>query len=173
MREISRRRFLQGSLALAGVGLLSGCGRLPFQTQLTPKVPRVGFLSPGPPGATGPAIEAWRDGLHDLGWVDGQNVAIEARYADNKLERYPDLAAELVAAHLDVIFTGAGTPAIRALENATSTVPIVMVSSTDVVDEGLVSTNSLPKFLSMTSTKAYYGLASGGLQPDLRAGKNI
>ena len=114
MRDISRRRFLQGSLALAGVGLLAGCGRLPFQTQLTPKVPRIGFLSPGPPGATSPAIEAWRDGLHDLGWVDGQTVAIEARYADNKLERYPELAAELVAAQLDVIFTGAGTPAIRA-----------------------------------------------------------
>src|SRR5688572_1798434 len=98
MVHLDRRAFLQGSLALAGLGLLAGCGQLPFQARSAPRVPRIGNLSPGGPGSTSPTSVAWRQRLSELGWVDGQNVTIEYRYAENQVERYPELAAELIAA---------------------------------------------------------------------------
>src|SRR5204863_1090913 len=97
--------FLRRSAALAGVGLLAGCGVLPSPAQQTAKVPRVGWLSPGSNASDETFFASFRDGLRELGWVEGQNIAIESRWAEGKFERLPDLAAELVRLKVDVIVT--------------------------------------------------------------------
>src|SRR5688572_12631735 len=119
----SRRRFLQGSLALTGLGLLSGCGLLPSRPQPSAKIPRVGFQSAGFPSASAARIEAFRQGLRELGYVEGENVALEYRYAEGKLERLPTLVAELVRLEVDVIVTAAPS-STRVAKAATSTIPI-------------------------------------------------
>lgn len=141
--QMQRRQFLQAGLLVAS-GLLAGCGQLPFQARPAPRIPRIGNLSPGALGSTSPTSEAWRQRLRELGWVDGENVTIEYRYAENRVERYPELAAELVATRPDVLFTGGGTTAIRALQQATSTIPIVFNLSSDPVEEGLVASFAAP-----------------------------
>src|SRR4051794_29947420 len=91
-----RRHFLQRGAALAGVTFLTGCGVLPSPTQQTAKVPRVGWLSPGSDASDETFLASFRDGLRELGWVVGQNIAMESRWAEGRFERLPDLAAELV-----------------------------------------------------------------------------
>ncbi len=87
------------------------------------KIPRIGVLSPGSLGPS-PLLDAFRQGLRELGYIEGQNIAIEYRFAEAKLERLPDLAAGLVHLKVDVIFT-INTPASQAAKNATKTIPIV------------------------------------------------
>jgi putative tryptophan/tyrosine transport system substrate-binding protein len=136
----SRRRFLQGSLAVAG-GLLAGCQlrRPPWQAE---KVPVIGVLTPGPPEARAPMHAGLLRGLRDSGYLDGQNIAIEYRYAESN-DRLPDLAAELVALGVDLIIAGAGTPAAVATKRASATIPIVFTSVANPVGNGLVA--SLPQ----------------------------
>jgi putative tryptophan/tyrosine transport system substrate-binding protein len=118
-----RRRLLQASLALAGLGFAAGCRvRLPWETPS--KVARIGILQFNPPGQNGTGDQDFVGGLHDLGWVEGQNLAIEIRYGDSTYERLEALAAELVDLKPDLIFTGIGT-AVAILTKATSTIPIV------------------------------------------------
>ena len=107
------------------------------------KVPRIGYLSPLSPSSDSTRIEAFRQGLRDFGYVEGQNIAIEYRYAEGKFNRLPDLAAELVRFKVDVIVV-ASTPGILAAKNATSTIPIVMALSADPVPTGLVSSLACP-----------------------------
>jgi len=107
------------------------------------KVPRIGYLSPLSPSSDPTRIEAFRQGLRDFGYVEGQNIAIEYRYAEGKFNRLPDLAAELVRFKVDVIVV-ASTPGILAAKNATSTIPIVMALSADPVPTGLVSSLARP-----------------------------
>src|SRR3989338_6949061 len=88
------------------------------QAQQAKKVPRVGYLTvgfaPSPaPARPNPTVESFRQGLRELGYVEGKNIIVEYRYAEGKFERLPDLAAELVRLKVDVIVTG-GTPSIRA-----------------------------------------------------------
>ena len=104
------------------------------------KVPRIGILRLG--SAPDPLIEAFREGLRQLGYVEGQNLAIEYRWSEQG-DRLPDLAAELLRLKVDVI-VAAGAPAIRAAKNATSTIPIVMPVVTDPVVEGLVASLARP-----------------------------
>ncbi len=139
MDRQSRRQFLQGSLALAGLGLLSGCGLGP--TPAPPKVHRIGYLgvTPGSPAAEPLFIE----GLHALGWVDGQNVHLEYRWAEGRNERYPDLAAELVGLGVDLIVVDSA-PAAQAAKEATSTIPIVLSAVGDPVELGLVASLARP-----------------------------
>jgi putative ABC transport system substrate-binding protein len=87
-------------------------------------------------------LEAFRQGLRDLGYVEGQNLVIESRYAEGREERLPDLAAELVRLKVDVIV--AGGPAIRAAQHATSTIPIVMAVTGDPVQSGYVASLARP-----------------------------
>src|SRR3989475_10255306 len=108
--------------------------------QQAQKVPTVGFLSGGSPGS--PFIEAFEAGLRDLGWVKGQNVAIEYRYAEGKPERLPDLAAELIRMHVDLI-VAPGPPA-RHARDATSTIPVVFLLGADPVAFGLVDSFERP-----------------------------
>src|SRR5215510_454765 len=107
------------------------------------KVPRIGFLSPFSPSATALWLEAFRQGLRDLGWVEGKNISIEYRYAEGRNERLPDLAADLVRLKVDIIVT-AVTPDALAAKNATRTIPIVMAASGDPVASGLVDSLARP-----------------------------
>jgi putative ABC transport system substrate-binding protein len=106
------------------------------------KVPRVGFLGPRN-RADGPFVGAFLQGMRELGWVEGQNIAIEYRFAEGRLDRLPDLAAELVRLKVDVILATSTPPALAA-KNATSTIPIVMGTSADPVGSGLVASLARP-----------------------------
>ncbi|HSB41955.1 MAG TPA: ABC transporter substrate binding protein, partial [Methylomirabilota bacterium] len=98
---------------------------LAAEAQPAGKVPRIGYLSSGS-ATVNP--EAFRQGLRELGWVEGQNMAIDYRFAEDRFDRLPDLAAELVRLKVDVIVAGPTQPAVVA-KNATRTIPIVMVSA--------------------------------------------
>src|SRR6266542_2493238 len=86
---MSRRHFLQASLVLTGLTLLSGCGLSPLPGQQASRVPRIGFLTAGSLASDAAWIEAFRQGLRELGYVEGQSIAIEYRYGEGKTERYP------------------------------------------------------------------------------------
>jgi putative ABC transport system substrate-binding protein len=99
------------------------------------KVYRIGFLSPGPGPSS--STEAFRQGLRELGYVEGRNLSIEYRWAAGKVERLPELAKELVLLKVNII-VASSTPTIEAAKRATSTIPIVMVAVADPVGSGLV-----------------------------------
>jgi putative ABC transport system substrate-binding protein len=125
MRVMRRRRFLGGSLALAGFGLLAGCdlARLPWQTA---KVHRIGYLAIGSrQGVRADMVQALLEGLGERGWVEGQNLLIEYRFSEDRTERLPALAAELVDVKVELI-VASGTPASVAAKQATATIPLVM-----------------------------------------------
>jgi len=105
------------------------------------KMPRVGFLWTGPSSSSSPFIEAFRRGLHGLGWVDGQNVTVEYRYAEGKAERFPDLATELVHLPVEVIVAGPA-PAAVAAKQATTTIPIVITLGADPLAFGLMESRA-------------------------------
>jgi putative ABC transport system substrate-binding protein len=107
-------------------------------------IPRLGFLSDGSPVAEGgPNVKAFRQGLRELGWVEGQNLVIEYRWAEGRLERLPELAGELVRLPVDII-VATRTPASQAAKNATTTIPIVSIGSSDPVVTGLVASLARP-----------------------------
>jgi putative ABC transport system substrate-binding protein len=110
--------------------------------QPAPRVPRVGYLESGSVSDT-PFDEAFREGLRDLGWVEGQNVVLEIRAAEGNYERLPELAAELVRLKVDVIFASS-TPAALAAKRATGTIPIVIGRVADPVRSGLVDSLARP-----------------------------
>ncbi len=139
MRALTRREVVRGAGAL-GLALVTGCGRLPWQAQPAPKVPRIGFLAPV---TMQPRYEAFREGLRDLGYVEGQNITVEYRYAQGGEERLPELAAELVQLRVDVILAG-GTSAALAAKQVTNTIPIVFGASNEPVEAGLVASLARP-----------------------------
>jgi putative ABC transport system substrate-binding protein len=123
------------------VGFATGLLRPPVAAaQTAAKTPRIGFLSPS---ATSPLSEGFREGLRDLGYVEGQNVLIVYRWAEGRFDRLPDLAAELVRENVEVIVAQV-TQASLAARNATRTIPIVMMSVGDPVGAGLVGSLSRP-----------------------------
>lgn len=109
------------------------------------KVYRIGRLTPGPPlPESNPSLEAFRQGLRDLGYVEGQNLVIEYRYAEGSEERLRALATELVRLHVDLIVAG-GSAAIHAAQQASHTIPIVMATAAyDAVTEGFVASLARP-----------------------------
>ncbi len=119
--------------------------------QKAERIYRIGWLGTAPleeQAKVRPAsVVAWQafvQGLEERGWIEGRNIVFEFRYSGAKIERYPRLAAELVALKPDIIGTGQGEPAIRALKAATTTIPIVMAVSADPVGTGLVSSLARP-----------------------------
>jgi ABC-type uncharacterized transport system substrate-binding protein len=116
---------------------------LPAEAQQPTKVPRIGFLGATSPSTIPARLDAFRQGLRDLGYVEGNNIVIEYRYADGKLDRVPALAAELVRLNVDVIVTG-GSAATRPAKEATATIPIVMAQDTDPVGNGFVASLARP-----------------------------
>src|SRR5271169_409828 len=119
--------------------VLGSAAVLPFAAwaQQPPKIARIGFLDPGYASAFTP-VDAFRAGLRDLGYVEGENILSEFRWAENKYDRLPALAKELVRLNVDVIVTH-GTPGILAAKQATTTIPIVMAVSTNAVGTGFVT----------------------------------
>ena len=96
------------------------------EAQQPKKVPRIGYLSHADPATESTRSEAIRLALRELGYIEGQNIAIEYRYAEGKLDRLPELAAELVRLKVDIIVAAGRDRLIRAAKNATKTIPIVM-----------------------------------------------
>jgi putative ABC transport system substrate-binding protein len=107
------------------------------------KVPRIGYLDGPPPSSIAARTEAFRQGLRDLGYVEGKNIVIEYRYAEGKIDRLPALAAELVGLKVDVIVTG-GATVTRAAREATVAIPIVMAQDPDPVANGFVASLARP-----------------------------
>ena len=118
---------------------------LPVAAQQPKKVPRIGYLSPFDPATESTRAEAIRLALRELGYIEGQNIAIEYRYAEGKLDRFPELAAELVRLKVDIIVVAGGGTPILAAKNATKTIPIVMAGrGLDPVEAGLVESLARP-----------------------------
>jgi len=113
------------------------------EAQQPKKVPRIGYLWPGNPTSETTDSEAIRQALRELGYIEGQSIASEYRYADGKPDRFPELAAELVRLNVDIIVVAGNAP-IRAAKNATKTIPIVMAGGSDPVDAGLVESLARP-----------------------------
>jgi putative ABC transport system substrate-binding protein len=108
------------------------------------KVPRIGFLSLTSPSDRPPLLDAFRQRLRELGWVEGQNIVIDYRYAQDRVDRLPDLAAELVRLKVDLIVASAGTQVATAAKNATETIAIVMIYVRDPVGNGLIASLARP-----------------------------
>jgi putative ABC transport system substrate-binding protein len=132
----NRRTFLWGLTLGTLVSPLAA------EAQTTTKAHRIGWLSAEsliPQGR----VEGFRQGLRALGYIEGQNLVIESRYAEGKAERLPDLAAELVRLQVDVI-VAMGAPAIRAVQRATRTIPIIMAGTADAVAQGFITSLARP-----------------------------
>jgi ABC-type uncharacterized transport system substrate-binding protein len=116
---------------------------VPAQAQQPKKVPQIGFLIGGTPSSTVARSESFRQGLRELGYIEGKTIMLEWRYAEGKLDRLPALAAELVRLKTDIIVTSGATPT-GAAKQVTSTTPIVMAQDTDPVGSGFVASLARP-----------------------------
>jgi putative ABC transport system substrate-binding protein len=115
----------------------------PVLAQQPKKLHRIGILLVGSSSFYSAWIDVFRQGLKEFGYIEGKNIGIEYRYAEGKADRLPALAAELVGLKLDVVFTSS-TPSVLAVKKATSTIPIVFVSTSDPVASGLVTSLARP-----------------------------
>jgi putative ABC transport system substrate-binding protein len=134
-KKVTRRAFCSMLLAL------------PFSAhaQQPKKVPRIGYLSQSDAASESIRSEGIRLALRDRGYIEGQNIAIEYRYAEGKPDRYPELLAELMRLKVEIIIAAGGDPLILAAKNATKTIPIVMVGvGSDPVEAGLVESLARP-----------------------------
>ena len=131
------------SVALSVIAFVLVVNGAVAQAQQPTKVPRIGYLSSDSPSTIAVRIEAFRQGLRELGYVEGKNIVIEWRFAEGKADRIPSLAAELVVLKVDVIVTS-GPAATRAAKEATVTIPIVTAQDPDPVGNGLVASLARP-----------------------------
>jgi putative ABC transport system substrate-binding protein len=127
--------FVMAAISLASAYLA--------QAQQPKKVPRIGFLSGGSPTTSPARYEVFRQRLRELGYVEGNNIVIEYRWAEGKLDRFPALAAELVRLKVDVIVTW-GPTATHSAKEVTNTIPIVMANDADPVASGVVANLARP-----------------------------
>jgi putative ABC transport system substrate-binding protein len=115
----------------------------PTHAQQAGKIFRIGFLDPSTASGSAVLVDAFRQEMTKLGWIEGKNLTIEYRFAEQKIERAPELAADLVRLKVDLIVV-TGTPVALAAKEATTTIPIVMVSGGDPVGAGLVASLARP-----------------------------
>jgi putative tryptophan/tyrosine transport system substrate-binding protein len=130
----------------AFLGTLAGCllaAPLAAEAQQAGKVPRIGYLGLTSPSDRPPLLDAFRQGLRELGWVEGQNIVIDYRFAEGRFDRLPALAAELVRLKVDIIVSG-GTQGVTAAKNATEAIPIVMITVRDPIGTGLIASLARP-----------------------------
>jgi putative ABC transport system substrate-binding protein len=113
------------------------------EAQQPKKVPRIGVLSAGSPSSATHQHAAFRQGLRDLGYIEGQNIIVEYRFAEGKIDRFPELATEMVGLKVNVIVVG-GTRLTSAAKQATNTIPIVVGSAGDLIGEGVVDSLARP-----------------------------
>ena len=132
--KITRRTFCSMLLALP----------FPAQAQQPTKIPRIGYLATNSLSVISARVEAFRQGLRELGYVEGKNIVIEWRFADGKPDRLPAQAAELVRLKVDIIVSTGSTPT-RAARAATSTIPIVRSNDNDPVGDGFVASLARPE----------------------------
>ena len=114
------------------------------EAQQPGKVTRIGFLGEESPSSMAARVEVFRQGLRELGYVEGKNITIEYRFGEGRRERFPDLAAELVRLKVDVIVAAGGTVVALPAKEATSTIPIVMAHGGDPVARGLIASLARP-----------------------------
>jgi len=134
---MDRRRFISAAtLSLFAVPLAA-------EAQQAAKIPRIGFLGNATAALEANLVGPFREGLRELGYLEGRNLLIEYRWAEGQYERFPALIAELIALKVDVIVT-AGTPASLAVKRATTPIPLVMVAVGDPVATGLVASLARP-----------------------------
>jgi putative ABC transport system substrate-binding protein len=136
-----RRKRVWGLALVIAFGGLAGV----VESQQPKKVPRIGYLSPSDPATDSAGAEAIRLALRELGYVDGQNITIEYRYAEGKRDRFAQIGTELVRLKVDLIVVAGGVGLVRPLMNATKTIPIVMTGAgIDPVEAGLVESLARP-----------------------------
>ncbi len=138
MSQIRRRKFLLAASALLAAPLAAA--------QSPAKVPRIGMLLPGAAPSAGepsPNLDSFRQGLRELGYIEGRSIAIEYRWSEGKVERFPAFAAELVRLEVAVIVTSSA-PGVLAAKSATSSIPIVMADVGDPVGIGAVASLARP-----------------------------
>jgi len=123
--------------------MATGAVAVPLAAQQRPKVMRIGYLDTSSAGIAGARLDRLRAGLRDLGYAEGKNIVIEARWAETHYERLPALAAELLEGHPDVL-VAAGPAAIQVVQRATTRVPVVIVASGDPVSFGVVQNLARP-----------------------------
>jgi ABC-type uncharacterized transport system substrate-binding protein len=139
--KIQNRKWL----GIVAIGVTFAMCGVVAQAQQPKKVPRIGYLSSFDPARESTRSEAIRLSLRDLGYIKGQNIAIEYRYAEGKRDRLPELAAELVRLKVDIIVVAGGGTWVREAKNATKTIPIVMVGpGADPVKAGIVESLARP-----------------------------
>ena len=127
----------------AFIALLGGAAAWPLEVHAQPAMPVIGYLHFGSPGPFEFMLTPFRQGLRETGYLEGQNVAIEYRWAEGRYDRLPTLAADLVGIKVDVL-VAVGPPCARAAKDVTSTIPIVFSVGTDPVAEGLVTNLARP-----------------------------
>jgi putative ABC transport system substrate-binding protein len=135
--KISKKVF---GFALAA--LLSALS-IPAHTQQTGKIFHIGFLDPSTASGMSVLVDTFRQELSKLGWVEGKNITIEYRFAEQKRERLPELAVDLVRLNVDLIVT-TGEPSALAAKEATTTIPIVMANAADPVGSGFIASLARP-----------------------------
>ena len=144
MKVVSRRCSIASSgVFFFALNVVLFAVSFSVEAQQPPKVARIGYLDNVPLSAIASRIEAFRQGLRDLGYVDGANIVIEWKSAENKVDRLPALAAELVRLKVDVIVT-AGATVTRAAKEATTTIPIVMAQDPDPVGNTFIASLARP-----------------------------
>src|SRR5262245_17309612 len=139
--KIREKMKLKITVLALGAMLFALCSSA--EAQQTGKVARIGFLDNSTASGSAVLVEAFRQELTKLGWIEGKNITIEYRFAEQKNERLPVLAAELVGLKVDLIVATGGQPALAA-KKATTTIPIVITSFTDPVALGLVASLARP-----------------------------
>jgi putative tryptophan/tyrosine transport system substrate-binding protein len=137
--RLMRRKFF--GLALSAM-LFALC--FAAHAQQPKKVARIGYLLPGDATSESTRAEALRQALRELGYIEGQNIATEYRYAEGKRDRYPELAVELVRLKVDIVVVEGGNTPVRAVKSATKTIPIVMMGGSDPVEAGLIESLARP-----------------------------
>jgi putative ABC transport system substrate-binding protein len=150
---VDRRAFVAGTLGLLAAPLAA--------LAQDAKVARVGFLAGGRPGDPNPASDAFRQGLRDLGYVEGRNIVLEYRFAEGRIDRHPELVAELVRLPVDVI-VAPGTAAAQAARKATASIPIVIVLPGNPIGDGLIRSFARPGGNVTGTTSVSVSLEIGG-----------